>query len=83
MAIVNTDQQFLYARESCTRTCIYKTAGIKLSERDLGILSSLFSLATPVDAFDMIIKVSLIVYLSAVIGSFCKHKLRIQKLSLP
>lgn len=69
MAIVNTDQQFLYAWESC----IYKTLCIKLSERDLGILSRLFSLATPVYAFDMIIKVSLIVYLSAAIGSFCKH----------
>lgn len=79
MAIVNMDQQFLYAWESC----IYKTACIKLGERDLGILSSLFSLATPVDAFDMIFKVSLIVYLSADFGSFCKHKLRIQKLSLP
>lgn len=66
MAIVNTDQQFLYARESC----IYKTACIKLSERDLGILSRLFSLATPVDAFDMIIKVSLIVYYQLLLAPF-------------
>lgn len=71
MAIVNTDQQFLYAWESC----IYKTAGIKLSERDLGILSRLFSLATPVYAFDMIIKVSLIVYYQLLLAPFVNTNL--------
>lgn len=71
MAIVNMDQQFLYAWESC----IYKTLCIKLSERDLGILSRLFSLATPVYAFDMIIKVSLIVYYQLLLAPFVNTNL--------
>lgn len=73
MAIVNMDQQFLYAWESC----IYKTLCIKLSEIDLGILSSLLSLMTPVHvyAFDMIIKVSLIVYYQLLLAPFVNTNL--------